>query len=563
MKAGPKAKPVLRGASGRSPILDLEGGRATIEGLEFVIEPAESDEGATASGIRATDAELTLRRCTFRRPASAPALANGTAAPALDLRASGLATIDARAFGPGLAGIAGEGPVQVVVRDGTFAGSDPAVRLRGAEGGGADVLPAHLWMSHVSILAGDRGAFRFTGRAPVIRLDDSVVAASGDIPAVLVAAMGVDDLDWRGLRNLYGRIGAYFEAADGPSGGRPSPGVWDFETWSDGPLAPRESGSLPTDARVWAETDPLAALAGKEPARAFRLGPVERPARLVGARKGPKGPVPAPAEPPALALNTARPTRPPTIAVKPTIPEVIPPVIAPSPAPMPAPSPKDVDPATMDESPMPIKPLVGVGEGEEMPGPMALKDEEDALFGAAPRPRHARDQGRRPAETAENRGGIGADPTTTAQFLDALKRAGPKGATLRLAADADLALPPCELRGAGRWTIEGEAGESRPRLRFVPGIEEVKPPGAWVALFRLRAGSLHIQGVDIVLRREDVPDRGRWAAFVADAGTDLTFSRCLVHDPGRAGAFGRGRRPAGRGRDGGRRPRGLRRPRCA
>ncbi len=518
LKAGPKARPVLRGAPGRAPLLDLVGGRATVEGLEFAAGAADTAD-FPAVILRAEDVELTVRRCVFRRAAGVAPSRRRSTSTAVAVRANGsggfgTATLDACAFGPGLAGVAGTGAVQIVLRDCTFAACEPAVDLSGT----ADE-PAHLWLKHVSLLVSEGPAFRFHGPAPSVRVDNSVAAAGGDIPAILVAADEPDRLDWRGLRNLYGRIGTFLE---GTPEGQPSPSIADFESWSDGPASPREAGSLPTDARVWAEADPAATLLGKEPARAFLLGAVDRPDPLVGSRRGPAGPVPVPAEPPSIALAPGP---------KPSVAMADPPQPAPAKVATPSPPPK-VDPAPPETTPMTVK-----EGGEETPAPMAVKEEEpepvvlvNPRTGDPPRPpRTPTDPA--PAPTPKTAPEPESEPgpvRTTAQFLDALRQAGPKGGMIRLASDAELVLPPCELRGPGRWSIEAEPGESRPRVRFVPGSAAATSATAWVPLFRLRTGSLQVTGVDVMLSRDDVPDCGRWAAFLADAGTDLALARCTV-----------------------------------
>ena len=531
LKAGPGARPVLRAESGKAPLLEFSGGRVMVEGLEFVADDGEG--GDSRAILRAVDADLTLRRCVFRRASATSAPGHVGSPPALDLQASGpgdptsAIVVDACAFGPGLVGIAGSGPVRLILRDCTFAACNPAVSLKGAvagKSGSAEASPAHLWLSHVSILAGEGPAFRASGRAPVVRIDDSIVAAGGDTPAILIAMDDPEHLDWRGLRNLYGRVGTFLE----PTRDRPDAGVaaptWDYESWADGPGAPREAGSIPTDARVWAEADPASSLTGKEPARAFRLGTTDRPGPLVGARRGPAGATPDPLAPPALAMNTKdqTPTTP-ADPVKPPAPMPVPPTVKVDP---PAPMSRQDDPEATETAPMAVK----ADEPPDEPAPMARKEEApEPVAMNAPRP----DDGPRPPRTQPDATPkVEAAPAavrTAAQFLDALKRAGPKGGTIRLAADADFALPACELRGSGRWTIEAEPGESRPRLRFVPEKSATAPaPAAWLPLFRLRASSLQIQGVDIVLGLDDVPDRGRWAAFLADAGTDLKLTRCTV-----------------------------------
>ena len=73
-------------------------------------------------------------------------------------------------------------------------------------------------------------------------------------PATLVAIDAADRLDWRGLDNLYGRIGVYLRP-----GGLRAP-TRTFEAWADDPSAIREAGSVAVEAPSWEERDPLEAM---------------------------------------------------------------------------------------------------------------------------------------------------------------------------------------------------------------------------------------------------------------------------------------------------------------
>jgi len=543
IKAGPGARPVLRSAGGRPALLDFGGGKVEVEGIEFAPEP--TGRGGPAAAIRARDTELTLRSCTFRR--RGPARADPKAGPALavDLRSTarpdaegaagagpGLTTILACAFGPGQAGVSARGPVKVSILDTTFGAADPAIA--GADGDTPlSVLgtPAQFLLRHVSILAGEGPAFRFEGAAPVVRLDECVVAPAGLGEVTLIAADEPDRLDWRGVKNLYGRVGTYLQPAmDRPGGRLP---IWDYPTWADDATGPRESGSMPTDAHVWAAADPLPALdrAGQSPARALRLAAIDRPDRHSGARRGPDGPLP-PAGPPApvaLAMGPPRPDPDPD-----PDPVAAPRRTPPKPA---DPAPRAVAPAD-PRPPQPAPPPVEAMPPEVDPmGPMERLGEEDdppARPTDPPRPRPApmaTEAGTRPvaaspaptpAPAAES------DPVrTAAEFKDALRRLAPGGGTIRLAAGVELTLPTCDLR-AGRWVIEADPGGPRPRLGFRPAPADPPAATSWAYLFRLRSGSLVLRGVDVVADRDDVADRGHWAAFAVAAGTDLELANCTA-----------------------------------
>jgi serine/threonine-protein kinase len=119
-------------------------------------------------------------------------------------------------------------------------------------------------------------------------------------------------------------------------------------------------------------------------------------------------------------------------------------------------------------------------------------------------------------------------------LLDALKPPGTRGGTLRVAADADWALPPTLVRSAGSWRIVAEPGPTRPRLRFLPAVSEARASVPWTTMLDLRAGGLVIEGFDIILPRSSVPREGRWAAFAAWPATDLSLTGCTVTVEGKA-----------------------------
>ena len=55
------------GGSSRAGLLEFVGGRITLEGMEFVLDPGDRIESLAAVAVE--DTELTIRRCLFRRPA--------------------------------------------------------------------------------------------------------------------------------------------------------------------------------------------------------------------------------------------------------------------------------------------------------------------------------------------------------------------------------------------------------------------------------------------------------------------------------------------------------------
>ncbi len=117
---------------------------------------------------------------------------------------------------------------------------------------------------------------------------------------------------------------------------------------------------------------------------------------------------------------------------------------------------------------------------------------------------------------------------TPEQFQRALLQLGARGGTLRLASDADLVLPSCEIPESGRWMVTAASGVTRPRLRFRPSASDLRSPER-PALFRvLPRGSLELQGVDLILERAEAPSGGRWSAIALGAGANLALDRCTV-----------------------------------
>ena len=123
---------------------------------------------------------------------------------------------------------------------------------------------------------------------------------------------------------------------------------------------------------------------------------------------------------------------------------------------------------------------------------------------------------------------------TAPAFLAALEALGPRGGVLKLAPDAELSLPACELKGPGRIIIQADEGAGRPILRFRPARSAPGPSASRIAMFDLRAGSLEIQGIDVLLETANAPERVDWCAFRVWAGAELTLSRATVTVEGQA-----------------------------
>src|SRR5262249_8245708 len=84
-------------------------------------------------------------------------------------------------------------------------------------------------------------------------------------------------------------------------------------------------------------------------------------------------------------------------------------------------------------------------------------------------------------------------------FAAAFKRLGPRGGTLRIAAQADLELPTLTIEAPARVQLVAEPGTRRPRLRFRPAPADIRSGSEWIAMLSVRSGSLHLQGIDLVV----------------------------------------------------------------
>ncbi|HEV3121148.1 MAG TPA: serine/threonine-protein kinase [Isosphaeraceae bacterium] len=541
IKAATGVRPVLRLTRfGEADLGDsvtalcrIQGGRVLLEGLEFLVDPGESDEPLDA--IQAEGTDLSLRRCFFHSPAPR---GPGGRLSALHLKANPGAKpdgvrpapviVDGCHFDGGQVGVLGDGPVDVSLRDCTFSSGQPAFWLDNPDITGS--VPASLHLAHVSVLAGEGPVFRLSGANLRIRIDDSVVAPPREGDFTLVAAQDADDLDWLGRGNLYAKVGTFLQLVRGQ-------GITRFEAWTDAASSPREVDSVSSNAYVWAEADPMQV----EPSRAFRLAAgVSRPAPNVGARRVPSGPIAPLAELAVASSEPARKERDTEADRARTS------ASEPSPSSPEQSTGQSADPAPM---PMAVPPMARAGEGDELPTmPPAGRFEgepannRNTAPGASPPPRtNTREPA--PREPAETRStavtGAAVKPDTDSgaahnlvhnaqQFLDALNRLGEQGGTIRLAADADFDLATCELRGTGRWAIQAESGAGRPRISFQPAAGGPSRSGSRASLFRLRGGSLELEGIDLVLDNDRSGAQSRSAVFGIWPGTEVRLSQCSV-----------------------------------
>src|SRR5205823_7941185 len=134
IKAGAGRRPVLRparaaGPVGEAALLRFRGGQVVLEGLEFVLDPGERDDPLAA--VFAEGVDLTIRRCLFRRPASAGGRARlaavalrAEAGPGRDHPAP--ARVVASHFDGGQVALLARGPASLTINDATFGPAEPA-----------------------------------------------------------------------------------------------------------------------------------------------------------------------------------------------------------------------------------------------------------------------------------------------------------------------------------------------------------------------------------------------------------------------------------------------------
>ena len=554
---------------GPGALIDLVGGRLTIEGVDFLVEGVE-----TLAALRAEDAELVVRRCSFRRPpgsattsgARRAAIAikstRSTTRPASGDRRASL-SVESSEFDGGQIGMLISGAVEVTVRDGTFGPAKADQATIWAENSNSEAGPADFGIARVSVLAGAGPVFRFSGVAPRVRVMDSVFAppSADSAPPVLVAIDSPDRPDWRGTDNVYGKFAAFLQLLRGPA---LRGSIRTFEAWAEDPSTVREWGSIAVERTPWEDRNPLEALAAGPPrsTRAFQLALTRREPPRPGARQAPTGPLPAPVapagaagaavEPSPSASNLAeaasgpaeRPSKPPVESVRPrevastTTPAAArpaPPSIGADDAmremPLTLPVPKtardlDVDPSAIS------------GELAPMPMPMPIEpDRPQPPASPAPTTPVPVPAGpARPAPAAPP--AVAAEPTvirSPEELREALGRPGPGPRTVILPAGADWTIPACRVRGMSSWVIQAEPGPVRPRLRFQPDPAPAFPPDAWSAWMTVQASGLRLEGIDLVMAAPDAeasagPAAGRRRALFALApGTvDLTLVDCTL-----------------------------------
>jgi len=549
----------LRSEERPTALLHLVGGRLTIEGLEFELDAILPEERVAA--IRADGTELTVRGCLFRRTDSR----DGRNVAALELRPDPrpattaervqnagerppAVLVDACHFDGGQTAILAQGATEVVLRDCTLGPGEPSVWFDNARS--SVPVPAELRLIHTSILTGSEPVFRFEGSQARVWVDDSTIASAGRTSATLVAIDNPRNLSWRGRSNLYSQIGLYLTSTTAEAR---TETIDQFSRWCQAANELREAGSQVWPDSVWESPDPLQSLLVQRdnPTRVFLLAPAITAQSDVGARQGPFGsslknvnlaqrggpkrdefaaPSGRKAADLPLALNSSSATEKSSARV----PRVESPSVAGTPSGEPeaeANAPASVgEPATMPTMPPMPTPAAAQAEGESSTEPgtetavtVAGSRREDP----APAPRTSAEPGR----TERARPAVSEDEDLirgTEQFLTMLQRLhGSLGGTLRIAAGAELDLPTIVIQGAAHYHLLAAPGASRPRLRYKPA-EAARSPLDWSVLFELRSGSLHLQGLDLVVSDAEPPRAGRMAVAGLLPGVDLSMADCTL-----------------------------------
>jgi hypothetical protein len=116
------------------------------------------------------------------------------------------------------------------------------------------------------------------------------------------------------------------------------------------------------------------------------------------------------------------------------------------------------------------------------------------------------------------------------QFNTMFNRLGRQGGKLRIAPGADLDLSSIVIDGSGLYQFTAEPGSAprRPRLRFRASADVRKAPADWAVMLNLRAGSLHVQGIDLVVSDDDTARADRLAVAGVVPGTELTMTDCTL-----------------------------------
>ena len=563
IKAEPGVRPIIKFATDarladrpQMSLLRFVAGHVTIEGLEFELDAVLPDELVTA--VSTEDTELTVRGCSFRRTNSREGrnvaairvrtvrpLAAGDRPPAV--------VADSCHFDGGQTGILAEGPVDIVLRDCTMGPGQPSIWFDNARSN----VPvfSELRLKHASIMAGPEPIFRFDGTQTRVWVEDSVVAPAGRLPATLVMVDNSRNLLWRGRANLYSRIGVYLGISTRDDR---QESINDFARWSETPTELRETGTTLTANPVWETNDPGQALLAEtdNPTRVFLMSAASTSRSDLGARQGPFGSVlknariaekrSRPDESVVLparsnvreqvgrqATEPAEAKMPTTVAGEPRIPDSIGPMpITPVPA-------ADAQVASSSDDPMDLPtmpPMSTAGQPTEEP----VAATGTATVGATPSGHSStsgnatvtRDAGELARSDRDRRSAFEGEDVirSSEQFIAMFNRLGRQGGKLRIAAGADIELSSIVIDGTGPIQITAEPGSAarRPRFRFRASADVRKASADWTVMLNLRSGSLHIQGIDLILPDQDGARADRLAVAGVLPGTELTMTDCTL-----------------------------------
>jgi len=553
IKAEAGVRPVLKFASDarladRPPLslLQFVGGHVTIDGVVFDLDVALPDE--PVASIRINAAELTLKGCSFRRSNSL----DGRNVAALSIHgvqtAGGFSDrppsvfVDRCHFDGGQTAVLAVGPVELALRDCTIGPGQPAIWFDNPRS--TSPVPGELRLSHSSLMAGTGPVFRFDGSQVRAWLDDCVVASAGRSPATLVMVDNSRDLIWRGRSNVYAGI-AIFQAFSGR--GERQESIVDFSRWMESPTDHQELGSRLVATSVWDVADPLQALATEtdNPTRVFLVKRALAQGAGSGARQGPFGFMLANAN---LAMrarsntdevlsDSARQSERASADEQRREPENLSGEKSQTPPPMPLTASTNAAVSSVDDDP---------SELQTMP-PMTPPSQANALIpteGAAtgtgvaasppePRREDQRPPGREATDASQPRDrklAVTAEEVvrTSDQAIAALARVGSQGGVVRIAAGAVLDLPATVFDGSGRVELLAEPGARRPLLRLRPAQGAQRSPADWIVMLDLRAGSLHVQGCDLVVPALENLLKDRVAAAGLLPGAELQMTDCTV-----------------------------------
>jgi eukaryotic-like serine/threonine-protein kinase len=528
-------------------LLNFSGGHVTIEGLEFELDTVLPDDLVAA--VRTENTELTVRGCSFRRTKSG----DGRNVAALHLRTIHPAPMagdrpaavfaDSCHFDGGQSSVLTEGTADVLLRDCSVGPGQPAFWFDNTRS--PSPVAGELRLMHTSVLAGPGPVFRFDGSQVRVWVDDSVIAPAGRSSTNLVMIDNPRNLIWRGRSNLYSNIGVYLALS---SRDQRQEQVAEYARWRETPTELRETGTTVSTNPVWAAADPSQALTIEKdnPTRVFLLNPSVAAKMDTGARQGPFG---------AVIQNVRVAQRPDEEVddVLPSSPRVASNQVA-VPKPPDTPDPKGAAasaPESLAVGPAPAGPATDAAADDPMslptmpPMPTAVVAQSgvESTNGSNPdtspppnQPR--RDEPPRIARETNDPARLNRPPRRTPddedvirspeQFMSMFNRLGSQGGPLRIGAGVDFELPAIVFEGTGRYELLAEPGPTRPRLRFRPSQVPLRSPADWTVLLSLRSGSLHLQGLDLVIPDPETPRVDRLAAAGLLPGTELTITDCTI-----------------------------------